>query len=272
GTTAGASNDYQLSGSACFTGIGQTASTAPGRDVVYSFTASSAGSYSFKVTGYSSASNLVLYAASSCPTGTPPITVTTCLAAANRSATSSAEEIMCLALTAGQQIFLFVDEGALTDGSSFTIEATKCFSEVEPNDTPATANPGVVSLEGSINPGSDIDFYSLGTPAAGSRIFAIVDGVASNSSDFDLRVTTDTDTLEYDDANNDLAFGSLSANVAGTIATGAPLYLRVNNFSAIASEPYRLYYSIRPPIAAAVAETEPNNTIGQANTAAVNYF
>jgi hypothetical protein len=272
GTTVGASNDYQLSGSACFTGIGQTASIASGRDVVYSFIAPNAGSFSFKVTGYNPASDLVLYAASSCPTGTPPITVSTCLAAANRSSTSSAEEVMCLALTAGQQIFLFVDESTLTDGSPFTIEATKCFSEVEPNDIPATANPGVIGLEGSINSGSDTDFYSLGTPAAGSRIFAIVDGGASNSSDFDMRVTTANDTLEYDDADNDLSFGGLSANVAGTIATGAPLYLRVNNFSAIASEPYRLYYSVRPPITEAVAETEPNDTILQANSSPSNYI
>ncbi|PYT08528.1 MAG: hypothetical protein DMF49_04825, partial [Acidobacteria bacterium] len=45
-------NDYQLSGSACFTGVGQTPSTASGRDVVYSFTPSSTGNYSFRATDY----------------------------------------------------------------------------------------------------------------------------------------------------------------------------------------------------------------------------
>src|SRR5256714_900435 len=35
GTTVAAAYDYQLSGSACFTGVGQTASTAVGRDVGY---------------------------------------------------------------------------------------------------------------------------------------------------------------------------------------------------------------------------------------------
>ncbi|HVG20041.1 MAG TPA: hypothetical protein VNI02_13405, partial [Blastocatellia bacterium] len=86
GTTQGATNDYQLSGSACFTGIGQTASDATGRDVVYSFTAFAAGTYSFKVTNYLNpvsqtiSSNLVLYVASACPAATPgvPTTVSSC--------------------------------------------------------------------------------------------------------------------------------------------------------------------------------------------------
>ena len=37
GKTGGGINDYQLSGAACFTGGGHTASTAAGRDVVYTF-------------------------------------------------------------------------------------------------------------------------------------------------------------------------------------------------------------------------------------------
>jgi hypothetical protein len=275
GTTAFAVNDYQLSGAACFTGIGQTASTATGADVVYSFTASSAGSYSFKVTNYSTANNLVLYAASSCPAATPgvPVTVGTCLAAANRNSSASSEEIACLALTAGQQIFLFVDEDSLTTGSPFTIEATQCTAETEANNTPATANALSCGVQGSINPAADVDFFSLGTPATGSRVFALLDGVSSNTTDYDMRVTTATDTLEYDDLNNDIAFGSLASNVAGTPLTGVASFLRVNHNSAAAvAEPYRLYAVVQPPIASATAETEPNNTTGQANTAGNNYF
>ena len=85
GTTPTASNDYQLSGAACFAGIGQTASTAAGNDVVYSFTASLAGDYSFRVFNYENtvSSNLVLYVASSCRAVTPPtpVTVGTCFGA-----------------------------------------------------------------------------------------------------------------------------------------------------------------------------------------------
>src|SRR5262249_22036125 len=49
GTTINTSDDYELSGSACFTGIGQTPMSATGGDAVYRFTATTAGSYSFRV-------------------------------------------------------------------------------------------------------------------------------------------------------------------------------------------------------------------------------
>jgi hypothetical protein len=284
GTTVSAANDYQLSGSACFTGVGQTVSTASGDDVVYSFTAPTADNYSFRVTGYDVNKNLVIYVASTCPSGTPPVTVTTCLGASNRDAASSSEEVKCLSLSASQQVFIFVDENAVTGGSTFTIEVTRCAQESEPNDTPATAYAvtlPVMGIEGSIGTGSDVDFYALGTVAAGSRVFAMVDGVAANASDFDLRVTTTTDTLEYDDNDNDPAFGSSSPNVDGTPTpnSAAPVFLRVNNFSATASEPYRLYAVVQPPGSnpgcnncSATNETEPNDKTTQANAAANNYF
>jgi DNA-binding beta-propeller fold protein YncE len=284
GTTASAANDYQLSGAACFTGVGQTASTATGRDVVYSFTAPAAANYSFRVTGYDINKNLVLYVASTCPAGLPPVTVGSCLGAANRDPFSTSEEVKCLALAASQQVFVFVDENTLTAGSTFTIEVTRCDQEAEPNDTPGTANAvtlPVMGLEGSISPGSDVDFYALGTVAAGSRVFAMVDGVAANAADFDLRVTTATDTLEYDDLDNDTAFGSVSPNIDGcpTPLAPTPLFLRVNHFSAAASEPYRVYAVVQPPgsnpgcnSCSATNETEPNDKTLQANSAANNYF
>ncbi len=272
GTTAVAANDYQLSGAACFTGVGQTQSTAPGGDVVYSFTAPAAGNYSFKVTNFDTSHNLILYLASTCPAGAPPVTVGTCLAAANRQSASASEEVNCVALSSGQQVFAIVDENVPTAGSSFTIEVNLCVRETEPNNTPATANTLTCGIEGSINPGTDADFYSVGTPAAGSRLFAMIDGVAGNSTDFDLRVTTSTDTLEYDDSNNDPPFGSLAPNVAGTPLTGAASFIRVDQHGAVAAEPYRLYAVVQPPSASATAETEGNNTIGTANSAANNYF
>lgn len=287
GTTIGALNDYQLSGATCFTGVGQTSSTAEGRDVVYSFTASTAGSYSFRVTNYNTLDNLVLYVATTCPSGPPPVTVTTCLSAANRvavGADANAEEVNCVALTAGQQVFIFVDENSPTAGSSFTIEANRCDRETEPNDTPGTANTPAFGGEGSISVAGDVDFYSLGTPASGARVFALVDGGSANSTDFDLRVTTSVDTLQYADFNNDPLFGDLSPNIGGTPLTGVTSYLRVSHNSASAvSEPYRLYSTLQPPGAnpltgcpgittSATAETEPNNTIAQANSAGNKYF
>jgi hypothetical protein len=300
GTTIAASNDYQLSGTSCFTGIGQTSSNSVGRDVVYSFTAPSANTFSFKVTNYSTSGNLVMYATTSCPAATPGVPVNiTCdnvagpaFVATNRASGSSSEELMCLSLTAGQQIFIFVDDTtpvATFPGTSFTIEANACIRETEPNNTPATANnfgAAAFGIEGSITPAGDADFYSLGTPASGSRVFALVDSVASNTTDLDMRVTTTTDTLEYDDLNADALFGTLGPTIGGTpVPAGAgSVFLRVDhNSSGSIAEPYRLYYAIQPPGAnalpscasvttSATSESEPNNTSGQANSAANNYF
>ena len=274
GSTALGTNDYQLTGSTCFTGVGQTASTAPDRDVVYKFTAPSAGTYSFRVTGGTTL-NPVLYVATSCPVGAPPQTVTTCIAAANRnsSTSSAAEETACVSLTSGQMVFVFVDGNTAGAGGPFTIEANACTYETEANGTPATANAFTCGMEGSITPAAEADFFSLGTPASGSRVFAMADGIAGNSTDFDMRVTTTTDTLEYDDANNDVPFGSLAPNCSGTPLTGVASYIRMNHFSASTqSEPYRLYAVVQPAIASATAESEGNDTIATANGAANNYF
>jgi hypothetical protein len=274
GSTMLGSNDYQLSGAACYAGVGQTPSTAPGRDVAYSFTAPSAGSYSFRVTDVN-VSNPVAYVASSCEVGAAPLTLTTCLGASNRNTTvaQASEEVTCLPLAASQTVFAFVDENVLASGSSFTIEVNSCSLETEPNGTPGTANSPSFGIEGSITPAAEADFFTLAIPGGGGRVFALVDGVAGNTTDFDLRVTSTTDTLEYDDANNDPRYGSLGPNVGGTPVTAAPAFLRVNHFTAGATgEPYRLYYVVQPPSASATVEVEPNDTTATATEALNNNF
>jgi len=274
GTTVNATDDYELSGSACFTGIGQTATTATGGDAVYKFTAPAAGSYSFRVNGYDPAKNVTLYVASDCPGGSSPATVAGCLAAANRNSGNPAEEVSCLAMSAGQLVYVYVDEDAAGGaGSTFTVEVNACAAESEPNGTPAAAGPLACGLSGSIGSNGDADFFTLGVPIAGSRVFAIADGVSGSSTDFDVRVTTSTDTLEYDDANNDTPFGALSPNVAGTPVASAAPYLRVNLRSAInTSEPYRLYATVQPASSAATPEIEPNGTTAAATAGANLYF
>jgi len=149
---------------------------------------------------------------------------------------------------------------------------TPCQVETEPNNTPASAGPLACGVEGSIQPIGDADFFSLGTPAAGSRVFALVDGAAANNTDLDLRVTTTADTLEYDDANNDAPFGAVSANVAGTPLTGTAAFLDVAHFSVSQQvEPYRVYALVEPATGM-VAEAEPNNTTASATTGASLYF
>lgn len=272
-TTAYANDDYRLPEfSPCFTGIGQTASTAPGRDVAYRFTPPSDGTYSIRVTGASTAQNPVLYLAADCPAGAPP-RLPSCLSASNRNTVNGAEEINCVALTGGVPYFVYVDESSFTAGGAVTLEATRCTLESEPNGDPPSADDPVCGIEGAVSPAGDADFFRLGTPAAGSRIFALADGVAANSTDLDLRVTTTADTLEYDDANNDTPFGSLAPNTSGAIAPGGPVYLRVDDFDpAGVVEPYRLYYVVQPPSASAIPEVEPNDTVPTATFSTRQYY
>jgi len=277
GTTASATNDYQIqAASTKFIGVTHTVTTAPGRDVVYSFTAPSAGNYSFR-THFGFTSNVVIYLIDFTPTGTAPITINDAniIAAANRNTSTSnaAEELFNVALSASQQVFLIVDEVTLTAGGAFAVEVSQTSLETEPNGTTATASANPHGKTGSLGTAADIDFYDLGTPGAGSRVFAMTDSAGMSSMDTLLRVTTNADTLESDDDGGDVAFAGLSSVVAGTPTTGTQTYLRVNLLSTTAlSEPYRLYAVVQPHQSLATAEAEPNENIGQASTGSNNYF
>jgi hypothetical protein len=260
--------------STCFTGLNQSGVTALGRDAVYTFTAPSAGTYSFRVAkdllNGDTGANPVLYVASDCPAGSPPL-LPACLGAANRA--SDAEEVACLPLANAEQVFVFVDATNTTEPLNFFVDVSPCTLESEPNDTPATAEGGTpCGISGAADPIGDADVYALGAPLAGARVFAIVDALAAGNDNFDLRLTTATDTLEFDQANNDAAFGAAAPNIAGGLLTGANAFLRVNHRVATESEPYRLYAVVQPPQTGAIAESEPNDTIGQANDAAADYF
>ncbi len=267
-------NDYQLANTGCQTGVDQLPSTANGPEVLYSFTAPTAGTYSFKVSAEDF--DAVLFVASSLPAApAPPATVSTCLGVANRNSEQflQREEVPCLSLAANQKVFVVVDSFSSTSGGNFTVQVDACTPETESNNTPATAGPLSCNLEGSINSSTDVDFFSLGSPAAGSRVFALVDGSSTLDSRFiHLRVTTATNTLEWDEANNAVPFGTLSANVAGTPLTGAASYLKLNGRDGLTAEPYRLYAVVQPPSSSATTEAEPNNAIADANGAANNYF
>ncbi len=269
-------NDFQLPpASACYAGIGQVASIAPGRDLVYSFTPPFDGNFSFKVNS-SNGMNPVLYVADNCAAGPPPATISGCQGASNRnSATAPAsEEVMCLPLTGGNTYTVYLDENALTTTiTNVVLEVNECIRETESNDTPGTANAITCGIEGTVSPAGSADFFDLGSPSIGSRVFAMVEGLGGNSNDFDMRVTTFTDTLEYDDLNNDTLFGSLAPNVSGTPLTGDQSFIRMSHFSlATQAEPYRLYSVIQPDLVNAIPESEPNDTSSSANADTTNYF
>ena len=275
GSTAGAENNYQLD-PICLTNAGAISSPAAGPDVAYSFTAPTAGDYSFKVFNYSTTlvmdvrPDLVLYLVESCPGASGLITFSNCLAAVNRNRVNSAEELVCVPLAAGQRVYLIVDQNGCTPGSSFTVEMTRCRHESEPNDTSATASVLTCGVIGAIA-SDDMDFFALGAPAAESRAFVFLDGGAATVTDFNLRLVTATDTLEYDAQDNDEMFGSLSPNLAGVPLTGQQTFVQVTAGS-LGAEPYRLYVAVQPPLSSATPETEPNNTLGQANSADNSYF
>jgi len=128
GSTILASNNYQLSGSGPFKGLRQTPAAGLGRDVVYWFEAPADDEYSFKAYNYSIAAgyNLMLYVGGYCQPGATPQVVTNCIAASNRNSAGSAEEIMCLGLTNGQQVYIYVDDTGVNVGSAFILEVTRC--------------------------------------------------------------------------------------------------------------------------------------------------
>lgn len=282
GATYPSSDDYRLSGPACFAGPGQTPSGAAGGDVVYSFSPPVSGAYSFRATGYSLAGNLVLHVADACPPAAPgtPVTLDGCLGAANRTSppptaanANSAEEVPCLPLLAGRNVFIVVDNDLGFPGSPFRLEVTRCASELEPNDSTAGANPPACGIEGSVVPAADVDVYTLGSPPAGSRVFGLVDGVVLGSNDLQLRATTQADTLEFDEDNGTPPFGELSPNLAGAPLTGAASFLRVNHkLPGTEVQPYRMYSVIEPAIGSVTLESEPNGTLAQSDAAPGNYF
>jgi uncharacterized repeat protein (TIGR01451 family) len=276
GSTVGGLDDYQLSGAGCFTSQGQlgnSASTAAGKDVVYSFTAPAAGKYSIRITNYTGG-NGVLYTSSSCPSSTfpTPVTVSTCISAANRTSTP-AEEVMCQSMSSGQTVYAVVDETAPA-GGTFTVEVTSCSQESEPNNTPVTADPLSCGTAGSISE-TDVDHFTLGAPGAGWRAFAMIDDIASGLTDTQLRITDTANVWEFDDDDGDVAFGAsgVASVVAGGVLPAGATYLGVRGFGpTTAVEPYRLYSVVQPPIANAAAETEPNDVPASADSFGGNYF
>jgi subtilisin-like proprotein convertase family protein len=285
GTNTFANNDYSITAPAvaCFPGVGQTTTSVPGRDTVYSFTAPAAGLYSFRANLSATGGNLATYLtlpagpAYACP-ATGAQTCDATLVAANRNggtAQWATEEVMCQSLAAGQKVYWFIDEVTLsTTGGGHRVVVESCTRETEGNNDTATANPllGVCPIEGTISPAAEADFYLLPPTSPGSRVFAMADGAAGSSTDFDLRVTDAANTLEYDDLNLDTPFGPVAPTADGTKATGVATYLRVNHFSASTiSEPYRLYAVARGDSAGAAPESEANDTLATANSIASGY-
>ena len=279
GTTNDATNDYQTSTSGPWNSAdsyGNFSTTSTGRDLVYSFTAPTTDTYSFRLhnthdTVDISMANPVLYIAETCPavTGTP-LEVAFAVGANRTAERGNAEVTAPYELAEGQTVYVFVDSSDSTT-YGFRLEVNQSAVEQEPNGTPAEAAVYEKPLMGGFATGStDIDFFALTIPQTNSRVFAIADAGGNNSNSMQLRVTTLSDTLEYDSGNNDTPFGSSASNVAGVPVSAGQVYLRLNHGST--SQPYRLFSVVQPPLAQAVVEQEPNDSAATATVGASGYF
>jgi uncharacterized repeat protein (TIGR01451 family) len=176
-TTAEAADDYQTPATVgCYGGIGQLPTTAPGRDIVFSFTAPAAGNYSIRVIQQgpnadpTRAQNAVLYAVDGAG-GCPAPGVVNCIAGANRPQTSAfatgstgsssnhSEELTCIPMAANQLIYVFFDDArvagtAANPGGVTSLEAIPCNRESEPNDSIGQAEPFQCGVLGASNTGA----------------------------------------------------------------------------------------------------------------------
>jgi uncharacterized repeat protein (TIGR01451 family) len=103
----------------------------------------------------------------------------------------------------------------------------------------------------------DTDFYSVGSPVAGSKVFAAVFANDANDYDYRMRVTTANNTLQFDDNDAVNFFGGTAAPVVGGAVTdGSPTYIGVSRTVPRTTNTYRVYSIVRPAVAAAQAEDE----------------
>ena len=124
GTTLGANDDYQTPANAtCYAGIGQTPTTAPGRDVVFSFAAPADGKYTVEVIQQSPndvirTQNEVLYLTDCANSGT-----VNCIKGINRpqssafvsstgSSNNQSEALDCIPMTSGQIVYVVFDDAS----------------------------------------------------------------------------------------------------------------------------------------------------------------
>jgi hypothetical protein len=152
--------------------------------------------------------------------------------------------------------------------------------ETEPNNTPATATPLILSggcqvASGAISPGSDLDYYSF-TAAPGTKVWATTDTGASGplavnrDSILTLFAPDGVTVLETDDDdapgnNGDATVESFQASaIAGkTLTAGGTYFLRVESFNAQTISAYKLFVVVT---STSTAESEPNDLSSSANT------
>jgi len=129
-----------------------------------------------------------------------------------------------------------------------------CVPGTEASAPVCTAAPGLAT--NCVAASTDADFWSVGAPPAGAKVFASAVSQQANNSDFEMRITNTTDTLGYDDDDGTSWTGSNQPIIGGVIADGNPLYVRVSSKNA--SGPYHLYWNVETGTAQAEVDTPSN--------------
>jgi uncharacterized repeat protein (TIGR01451 family) len=142
-------------------------------------------------------------------------------------------------------------------------------SEVEPNDSAATATPLAATntvVRATVFPAADVDFYSFAANT-GDRVYAatqtLFDASASGDSVLDVLDADGTTVIENDP--NDGAFNGNSSSIAGaTIPSTGTFFLRVrHNVVTGTIRPYQLHFN--KVAGSPTPEVEPNNSPATAN-------
>jgi uncharacterized repeat protein (TIGR01451 family) len=164
-------------------------------------------------------------------------------------------------------------EGAIKTTATPPVVQEPFVDEVEPNDTPGTAQP-LSLLPGRVRAklfrtpfvagDIDVDVYSFTAPA-GARVYATaMTGWSSGSTDPELDIidVDGTTVLETDDTNGTIS--ATAPSIAGTVlTTGGTYYVRVRQglLTSLSGtvRPYDLYVALQS--GTPTPEVEPNDTV-----------
>lgn len=262
--------------------------TAPGIDHVYSFTPTVTDTYAIEL--YSTGFPDVLYIDDSCD----PFFLDGCQGASHVSTSAGGKhELIAVELMGGTEYFIFVDNNSTTNVSgNYALIIDTAFnyeiSELEPNDTPATANPIGTPLNGGQLIGRmDEDWWSV-TGNTGDRVYAWANNGGSSNSTLDTDLgffAADGSTLiEFDDEDADGAnapigdlrfiYSTTAPVIAGAkMTSNGTHYFRVTDQSSTGTvHRYRFHTGVQPASRSPQQECEPNNSIASADRTGRNYF
>ncbi len=193
------------------------------------------------------------------------------------------DSLLEFTFTAAGRYFFSVRDFGNKGGSGFSYEASVTLTggaparvnESEPNNTFAQAQAIVpdVLIVGRLDPAGDVDFFSF-TADAGQRLTVDINARSLTPPSEADTVVTLFDSNGQPLAENDDAGGSLDSFLTFEIPRSGRYFVRVRNFSPKGGPSYAYEALITltgaaPPPPGIVMESEPNNSLTQANAIAL---